>query len=121
MATQLTSKHVDRRSAPVAGREMKNRLNNTVAHHASAKMAKLRASSTESGSDAETLDRPHTDGKTITPENGLAATHAIYHATGIYTARPLSQRNETIVSKPKSYITVFTVVLLVIPQSWKQP
>lgn len=60
---------------------------------------KFKASSTESGSDAEKLDPPHTDGKTITPENGLAATHAIYHVTRIYTARQLSQRNETMGSK----------------------
>ena len=78
------------------------RLDNDVVHHACTKRAKLKASSTESGLDAEKLDRPHTDGKTITPENGLAATHAIYHETRIYTARPLSQRNETIVPKTQS-------------------
>lgn len=76
--------------------------NSNGVRHTCTKRATLKASSAESGSDAEKLNHPHTDGKTITPENGLAATHAIYHVTRIYTSRQLSQKNETIVSKTQT-------------------
>lgn len=117
----MASKHMKKIMFSIISRQGNAHQNHNEVHHACVRRAKLKVSSTKSSSDAGKVDHSHTDGETVTPENGLAATHAIYHATSNYTARQLPQRNEHIGSKPKSHIKVFTVVLIIIPQSWKRP